>query len=190
MTLMLGLITGIIFGYVLFSAGVGNSACLYNSLSLKNLKAIKLMALAIATGIIILFPIAALGKVELGAKTLSVLSLALGGAIFGSGFALAGYCPGTALAALGAGKKDALWLLAGGLTGSFVYALVYAPIKPLLIDPLNFGKVTLPELLGISPLLVGYAFAAILIGAVIWMDKIDKKRTAQDSDACTWADSK
>ena len=102
--LLLGLITGIGFGYVLQRAGVSECTCLFNALSLRNVKAIKLMATAVAVGIIVLYPIVAITGLNLGAKNLNVLSLAIGGGIFGIGFAMSGLCPGTALAALGAGK--------------------------------------------------------------------------------------
>lgn len=181
--LLLGLITGVGFGYVLQRAGVSDCACLFNALNLRNTKAIKLMATAVAVGIFILYPFVALRGLDLGAKNLNVLSLAIGGAIFGVGFALSGLCPGTALAALGAGKKDVLYLIAGGLVGSFFYALVYEPLKPILIDPLSFGKVTLPDLLNLPPLLVGYVFALVILGIVLLLNRRDQKARAQDSTA-------
>lgn len=181
--LLLGLITGVGFGYVLQRAGVSECACLFNALNLRNTKAIKLMATAVAVGIIALYPLVALTGLELGAKNLNVLALGVGGAIFGVGFALSGLCPGTALAALGAGKKDVLYLIAGGLMGSFVYALAYEPLKPILIDPLSFGKVTLPALLNLSPLFVGYVVALAIIGAVLLLDRRDQKAGALDSAA-------
>lgn len=187
--LLLGLVTGVGFGYVLQRTGVSDCACLYNALSLRNVKAIKVMATAIAIGIILLYPIAAITGLELGAKNLNVLALAAGGAIFGAGFALSGLCPGTALAALGAGKKDVLYLIAGGLTGSFVYALLYQPLKPLLIDPLNYGKVTLPGLLGGSPLLIGYLFALMILGVVYVLDRKERQAGTLDAAACTFAPS-
>ncbi|NMA62278.1 MAG: YeeE/YedE family protein [Firmicutes bacterium] len=181
--LLLGLVTGVGFGYVLQRAGVSDCACLFNALNLRNTKAIKLMATAVAVGIFILYPFVALGGLSLGAKNLNVLSLVIGGAIFGVGFALSGLCPGTALAALGAGKKDVLYLIAGGLVGSFVYALVYEPLKPILIDPLSFGKVTLPDLLNLPPLLVGYVFALVILAVVLLLDRRDQKADAQDPTA-------
>lgn len=181
--LLLGLLTGVGFGYVLQRAGVSECACLVNALNLRNTKAIKLMATAVAVGAFILYPLVALTGLELGAKNLNVLALGVGGAIFGVGFALSGLCPGTALAALGAGKKDVLYLVAGGLVGSFVYALAYEPLKPILIDPLSFGKVTLPGLLNLPPLLVGYVFALIILGVVLLLDRLDQKAGAHDSAA-------
>ena len=46
----------------------------------------------------------------------------IGGLIFGAGFALMGYCPGTAAAALGQGNCDALFGMVGLVLGSYFYA--------------------------------------------------------------------
>src|SRR5690625_3612643 len=116
--LLLGLVTGTAFGYILYRAGVSRCGCIFDALNLLNLKAVKLMLTAVATGSLIVYPLSALGLVTIGGKTLYVLGVLVGGAIFGAGFALAGYCPGTALAALGAGTKHILWVVAGGLTGA------------------------------------------------------------------------
>ncbi len=183
--LVLGLVTGIAFGYVLQRIGVAQCACLFNALNLKNLKAVKVMATAIAVGILLLYPIQAMGGIALGARTLYIGGVVVGGAIFGLGFALAGLCPGTALAALGGGKKDVFYLMAGALSGSFVYALVYEPMRPLMIDSLNFGDLTLTQVFGGNALLVGYVFAFLLLGAVFWLDAQDRKTGAADQEACT-----
>lgn len=46
----------------------------------------------------------------------------IGGLVFGVGFGLSGYCPGTALAALGQANWDALAVIAGLLAGSYLFA--------------------------------------------------------------------
>ncbi len=188
--LLLGLITGIAFGYVLQRIGVAQCACLFNALNLKNLKAIKVIGTAIAVGIFILYPLQAAGAVALGARTLYVGGVVVGGALFGLGFAMTGLCPGTALAALGAGKKDILYLVAGALTGSFFYALVYDSLRPTLIDSWNFGGVTLVDWFGGNALLIGYIFAFALLGAVLWLNHQDEQSGAADAEACVLPQAK
>lgn len=183
-TLILGLITGIAFGYTLQRVGVTQCACLYNALSLRNTKAIKLMGTAVALAIIVLYPIVMMGGVELGTKTLYIGGVVVGGALFGLGFAMIGLCPGSALAALGAGKKDVLYLIAGALTGSLVFSVVYEPIVPFLIEPLNFGKVALTDFIGGPPIVTAYIVAAIILGAVYWLDKKDRELGRLDENAC------
>lgn len=181
--LLLGLITGIAFGYILYRSGVSQCGCIFDALNLLNLKAVKLMLTAVATGALIVYPAAALGLVEIGGKTLYVGGVLLGGAIFGIGFAIAGYCPGTALASLGGGRMDGLFTILGGLVGAFAYSLVYGPIKPLLIDRLNFGKHSLPEALGVNSTVAGIIFAFALAGAVYAIDRWERKRNLSSATA-------
>lgn len=174
--LLLGLITGIAFGYILYRAGVSSCGCIFDALNLLNLKAVKLMLTAVAVGSLIVYPLAAFGVVEIGGKTLYVGGVLLGGLIFGVGFAIAGYCPGTALASLGGGRLDALYTIVGGLLGAFAYSLVYDEIKPFLIDTLNYGRHSLPEALGINPIAMGLMFAGTLILVLYAIDRWEKQR--------------
>lgn len=176
--LFLGLITGVAFGYILYRAGVSRCGCIFDALNLLNLKAVKLMLTAVATGSLIIYPLSALGYVSVGGKTLYILGILAGGAIFGAGFAIAGYCPGTALAALGAGRRDAWPAIIGGLFGAFAYSLVYEWIEPWLIRPLNFGRHTLPDALGVNPVAMGITFAGILIAAVFLINRWEERRAA------------
>ena len=173
--LLLGLITGIAFGYILQNVGVARCGCIFDALNLRNMKAVKVMLTAVAVGSLIVYPASAVGWVSFSGKTLYVLGLIVGGAIFGAGFALAGYCPGTALAALGAGRKEALTVVLGGLAGGLAYALAYPVLQPLLIRPLNFGRVSWPQVLGVDPVVAGITFAFVL-GAVVWViDRWDRR---------------
>lgn len=49
--------------------------------------------------------------------------LVLGAALFGIGWGLAGYCPGPALAGLGAGATEALWFVPAMVAGIVVQRL-------------------------------------------------------------------
>lgn len=177
--LLLGLVTGTAFGYILYRAGVSRCGCIFDALNLLNLKAVKLMLTAVATGSLIVYPLSALGLVTIGGKTLYVLGVLVGGAIFGAGFALAGYCPGTALASLGAGRKDALPAIIGGLFGALAYSLVYEKIEPWLIQPLNFGRHSLADALGVNPIALGIGFALLLAAGVFLIDRWETQRTTR-----------
>lgn len=50
-----------------------------------------------------------------------LLSLAAGAFILGTGLTVAGSCPGTVFAQVGAGSSQAWLVLAGGLVGAFSY---------------------------------------------------------------------
>lgn len=189
MVLLLGLVTGVAFGYILYRAGVSRCGCIFDALNLLNLKAVKLMLTAVATGSLIVYPLAALGLVEVGGKTLYVLGVLAGGAIFGAGFALAGYCPGTALASLGAGRKDAIPTIVGGLFGALAYSLVYEKIEPWLIQPLNFGRHSLPQAIGVNPTVLGIIFAGLLIAVVYFVNRWELQRAAKSSQPMAHGES-
>ena len=63
-----------------------------------------------------------LGIVKLSNKSTILGGVVIGAIIFGIGWGLLGYCPGTSLGALGEGRIDALWGIGGMLLGAGVYA--------------------------------------------------------------------
>lgn len=48
----------------------------------------------------------------------------IGGALFGVGWGIAGYCPGPALAGLGVASIEALWFIPAMLAGIFIHRLI------------------------------------------------------------------
>jgi uncharacterized protein len=64
----------------------------------------KIMLTAIVVGMIGIFSMHALGFVQLHVKPTRYAANIIGGLIFGAGFALLGYCPGTGAAASRAGQ--------------------------------------------------------------------------------------
>jgi uncharacterized membrane protein YedE/YeeE len=102
------------------------------------------------------------GLAHFSIKPTYVIGLLTGGLIFGVGFALAGYCPGTALCALSEGKKDAGVTIIGGLIGALAYTFVYPTLKPLMVDPLALGKLTLVQFLPWPAIFTALTFALAL----------------------------
>jgi hypothetical protein len=92
-----------------------------------------------------------------------------GGLIFGAGFALLGYCPGTLLGAVGQGSLDALFGMAGMLAGTSIYASAFPRLSRAVLKLGDFGQVTLPELfhLGTWPVVAGVAAFIALILIVV-----------------------
>lgn len=161
-TLLTGLLIGIAFGYILQRAGATKSEHILDTLLLKDLGILKMMLTAISIGVVGFYALSQFGLGNFDIKTTYVGGVIIGGLIFGVGFAVAGYCPGTMLAATGAGKKDAMVAGAGGLVGALTLAVTYPWLKPYLIDPLNFGKITLADLFSASSILVALTFAGLL----------------------------
>jgi uncharacterized membrane protein YedE/YeeE len=68
----------------------------------------------------------------------------IGGAIMGAGWAISGFCPGTGIVAMGAGRRDAVFFVVGGLAGALIFTLAYSVLeKTFLFDKIGAGKATL-----------------------------------------------
>jgi hypothetical protein len=94
------------------------------------------------------------GVVDLNVKATLVGANIIGGVLFGAGWAIMGYCPGTSLGALGEGRWHAVWAILGMLVGAAIYAEAYPAMKETVLTWGSFGKITLPQALGVSPWVV------------------------------------
>ena len=150
--LFAGLLTGIVFGFLLQKGGVANYEVLIGQLLLTDFTVIKIIITAIITGMIGIYFMKARGLIQLHPKPGSIGSVVIGGLLFGIGFGLLGYCPGTLAGAVGQGNLDALF---GGTIGIIVGAGVYAKIYPLVKDNIlkvgKFNILTLPGIFNIKP---------------------------------------
>jgi uncharacterized membrane protein YedE/YeeE len=100
-------------------------------------------------------------------------SSALGGLIFGMGFGLLGYCSGTIAGAVGQGSIDALvGGFGGGLLGAGIFAELYPRLEKKVLKRVEFGDVTLPEILGVNCWLVVIPAVLILAGLLFWIEEM------------------
>ena len=164
--LALGLLIGIAFGAALFLAGLSNPRLILEMLRLRDLRLLRVIVSALATGILGVALLDAGGLAHTSIKTLHLVALLLGGALFGAGFAVSGYCPGTSLAGAAEGRRDAPFVVLGGLLGTAAYALAYGWLQPLVVAPATFGKPTVPSLLGLPPLPVALVLGGALVALI------------------------
>lgn len=165
-TLLLGAIAGLIFGFLLQKGGVTNFGVIVNQFRLKDFTVLKVMMTAIIVGGLGIYGMRAIGMdVAMHIKATAILGNALGGLIFGVGMALLGYCPGTAVAAIGSGSRHAIFGLLGMLIGAAIYAEIYPWLNEHVLGIGNIGKVTIPDQIHISPfvILIPLAIAAALL---------------------------
>lgn len=166
------IIFGLIFGLLLQKGGVAKYHVLMGALLLQDFTVFKVMLSAIVVGMIGLWPLWALGKIELKIKPTRVGAVTIGGVIFGAGFALNGYCPGTGAAALGQGNWDALFMIAGMIAGSYLYAAGSGFFKGTIERWGDRGKLLLPDLLGLNRAAAVLIFALALIGCLVALDRL------------------
>ncbi|MEX2607630.1 MAG: YeeE/YedE thiosulfate transporter family protein [Kiritimatiellia bacterium] len=163
--ILTGVLFGLVFGFLLQKGGVGKYNVLIGQLLLQDFTVLKIMLSAIVVGMIGVFTLHYFGKVELHLKPTRIGANAIGGLIFGAGFALLGYCPGTAAAALGQGSWDALFGMAGLVAGSWIFAEASGWSKRTIETRGDFGKVTIPDLLHlpVKGVVIGMAAALITV---------------------------
>ena len=146
MTILFAIVLGAFFGFTLHRAGATHSENILRMLSLQDLYLAKAILFAIGLTSVLLWLAVPIGLLDPGHFSVKAthLGVLVGGLIFGVGFALAGYCPGTAVAALGQGRRDAIWFVAGGLLGALAYMLSYPAIEASGIFGIwDAGKLTL-----------------------------------------------
>lgn len=168
--LLQGLLFGVVFGFLLHKGGVTRFDVIVGQLLLEDFTVLKIMLTAVAVGSVGIHLLQRLGWAQFSPKRGSWGRNAVGGLIFGAGFALLGYCPGTIAAAVGAGRLDAL---AGGLPGiligSGLLAAAYPRLKTGAFAWGDFGDMTWPRLFKVSawrvivPLLLLIALAFWLL---------------------------
>lgn len=165
--LTLGALTGLMFGALLQKGRVAKYEVILAQLFGREHTVVKVMGTAAAVGAVGVHALAHVGRVQLDVKPLQWRALVAGGVAFGAGLAVLGYCPGTALAAVGEGRKDAVAGTLGMLCGAALFVRAAPRLTPVL-EKDDRGKVTLPALTRTRtwPWVAALAAAATL-GAVL-----------------------
>ena len=159
-----GLVFGIVFGFLLQKGGVTKYDVIITQLLLTDFTVLKIMMSAVFTGMIGLYIMQNMGWIKLRPKVGSWGKNAIGGLIFGAGFAMLGYCPGTIAGAVGNGYLDAMTAgLAGIVLGSGLLAAAYPRLKEGVLTRGNFGNITLPEVLKVNNWVVIIPLAILII---------------------------
>ena len=166
-----GLAFGIVFGFLLQKGGVTKYDVILGQLLLTDFTVLKIMLSAVVTGMLGIYLMKSLGWVELQPKSGSVGMNVIGGLIFGVGFAVLGYCPGTIAGAIGNGFLDAL---VGGVIGIWIGAGLFAALYPKLRKGIlakgDYGDVTLPRLLKVNDWVVVIPVAVLIILVLYWIE--------------------
>jgi len=171
--LLYGLITGVIFGFLLQKGRVIRYDKQIGALLLKDMTIVKFMLTSILVAMAGVYLLVDLGLAKLSIKATILGGNIIGGLIFGLGWGLLGYCPGTQMGALGEGRWDAVWGIIGMLFGAALFAEAYPVLKVTVLTWGNFGKITIPHLLGINHWIV--ITVMIVLGVILfrWFEKKD-----------------
>lgn len=163
----MALLLGGLFGFWLERSGFGSSKKLTAIFYGRDFAVLKVMFTAMAVAGLCLQLLASTGVVDtaqLYVPDTRVLAQAIGGALFGLGFLVGGFCPGTAAVGLGSGRIDALVFLIGAGAGSLLFAAV-APAFDGIAAVSAFGTCSVATELGASPMVGALGLAAVALMA-------------------------
>ncbi|MFN2286867.1 MAG: YeeE/YedE thiosulfate transporter family protein [Chromatocurvus sp.] len=161
--LVLGLLFGVVFGFLLQKGGVAKYEVLMGQFFLTDFTVIKIMLTAIIVGMLGIFSLRALGLIKLHVKPTRYAANIAGGLLFGVGLGLLGYCPGTGIAALGQGNYDAIAGILGLMAGSYFYAETSGFLGSTIQKIGKRGRIMMPDLLGMRLAVFLAVFVPVLV---------------------------
>ena len=166
--LVLGLLTGIVFGFLLQKGRAAKFHVIIGQFLLKDWTVVKIMGTAVVVGSIGVYALVAMDLASLHVKPLLLGGVLLGAVCFGTGMAVFGYCPGTSVAACGEGRRDAMVGVLGMLVGAGIYVALFPTLQPIIKGLGDAGKITLPQVTGTSPW--PWVVGLVVVGTVaLWL---------------------
>jgi len=176
-SLIVALIIGFFFGLFLERGGLGNPHKLTGVFYLKDFTVPKVMFTAMlvaSSGLYLLGDLKVLDVSKVWIVPTFFWPQIAGGFLFGLGYLVAGYCPGTAVTGLASGRLDAFVTMLGMITGSLVFAVIYPAIEYFYLSS-EMGTATLPRILGVNHWVV-LSFLTIMAGLMFYfMEKLERK---------------
>lgn len=168
------LLIGVAMGVLIQRVRASSPGMILANLRLENLSIIKFMATTIAVGMIVVYVLDMFipQQMHFDVKPTYVIGVALGGLVFGVGFALGGYCPGTCVVGAGEGRKDALFAVGGGVAGALLFTLLYNVMLDPIIKPMDLGKVRLQDYIHIPTIVLAIAVGVGMLAIVKFLPTI------------------
>lgn len=163
---------GVMFGFVLERAGFGDSRNLTSIFYFRDMRVLRVMFSAVVTAMLGLVILSRLGLFDYSVvldysllKTYFWPEL-LGGVLFGLGFAIGGYCPGTAMVGVSSGKIDGIVFLIGMVVGVDVFA-GGMPLWGSFYNSSDMGRITLWQYFGTSMETMAAIITVAALGAFV-----------------------
>ncbi len=165
-----GLLAGTAFGFLLRRGHLTRFSVIVNQLRLQDFTVMKVMMTALissATAFMLLHYLEPHLALQISSTTL--FGAALGGAVFGIGMALLGYCPGTAIGSLAEGAKDVWAGIIGMVVGAGLYAECYTRIQETIKPDAELTTITLDQYMSVEPWVVILPLLLLALGAYVFL---------------------
>ena len=149
-TAIIAIILGAMFGASLVLSGLTDPDRIIGVLRLKDFHALRTVVVFVLVGMLGTWILGLEGAANLNVRPAAILTILIGGALLGAGLGLTGFGPATGLASAASGRIDALFTVIGMFFGAHAYVLIYPSLAVRLERVLNLGKVTLPQITGVT----------------------------------------
>lgn len=175
---------GFLFGFVLERAGFADSRNLTNIFYFRDMRVLRVMFSAMCTAMVGLIVLSWVGLFDYSVLLqYSLLKTYLwpqlvGGILFGLGFVIGGYCPGTSMVGIVSGKLDAIVFMLGMISGIYVFAAGF-PVWASFYKSANLGRLTLWQVFGI-PMPVMAALIVVMALVAFWLSNTAEKWAPYD----------
>ena len=150
--LVIALLIGMAFGFILESAGFSSSRKLVGVFYGYDFTVLRVFLTAALVAMVGLLYFGYMGWIDLSMiyvnETFLIASI-VGGIMMGAGFITGGYCPGTSMTGVAIGKIDAMVFTGGMLAGIFIFSEIFPLIKGIY-ESYDLGPVKVNEVLGLS----------------------------------------
>lgn len=177
---LIGLASGVVFGFALEKSRVFEPGVIVGQMQLRNFLMLKIFLAAVVTGLLVLAVLNGVYGVKMHLKPLLFRADVIGGLILGAGIALAGACPGTSMAQLGAGYRDAWFVVLGGIAGAMAFGYFNERIAAVIPD--KGDNVSFDRLLGLPFWMVALGLAAVLTVGLVVLERMTSWRDEVGAD--------
>ena len=192
LNLVVALLLGIGFGFVLEQAGFSSSrrlAGVFYGYDFTVLRVFFTAAVTAMSGVLLLSYFGLLDTELIFVNPTWLYPAIVGGIIMGLGFILGGYCPGTSVCAAAIGKVDAMFFIGGGLLGVLVFGELFPLYKGFFLSS-ALGPVRIFQSLGISQGLFAFLMIVMAVGAFAATTRIERKVAPQTAPSLAFPGSK
>ncbi|NJN25347.1 MAG: YeeE/YedE family protein [Cyclobacteriaceae bacterium] len=175
--LIIALILGVGFGFILEQAGFSNSKKLVGLFYGYNFVVLKVFFTAGITAMIGVLAFAHFGLLDMSLVYINptfLNSAIIGGLIMGAGFIIGGFCPGTSLCASAIGKLDGIFFVLGSFVGVYFFMEFYPLLSDMYVAG-DWGDITVPELMGISQIGFAFMLSATAIGIFVFVTWVESR---------------
>lgn len=185
--LVVAVVLGFLFGFVLERAGFGRSPKLAAQFYFTDMTVFKVMFGAIVTAMLGLVIASSFGLVDLRGVSETIASwtylwpMLVGGLVLGAGFIISGYCPGTSIVGAASGNIDGIFAFTGVVIGTFLYSeLMEIPAFARFHDSGERGALFLYDILPVPAAVIAVVIALVAIAAFVGAEKVERILAARD----------